>query len=64
MAAQKGENVYEQSEGFWEKYIKGRPAVPQTFFDAIFKYHSDHEGNFDTVHEVGAGYASTILSPK
>lgn len=62
MATEEGDNAYNQSQDFWEKYIKGRPAIPQTFFDFIFKYHSDHNGRFDAAHEVGAGVG--VHSPR
>lgn len=62
MTIQKGDNVYNLGQDFWEKYIIGRPAIPQTFFDLIFKYHSDHNGRFDVAHEVGAGVG--VHSPR
>jgi SAM-dependent methyltransferase len=62
MIRQSSDNVYNQSQDFWEQYIKGRPAIPQTFFDFIFKYHSDHNGRFDAAHEVGAGVG--VHSPR
>ena len=62
MAALNGDNAYNQDHDFWEKYLKGRPAIPQTFFERIFDYHSDHGGQFDTAHEVGAGVG--VHSPR
>lgn len=64
MAAQKGENVYNQSGDFWESYIKGRPQIPQSFFDTIFAYHASHctAISFTSAHEVGAGVG--VHSPR
>ncbi|CAF9913662.1 MAG: hypothetical protein GOMPHAMPRED_007990 [Gomphillus americanus] len=62
MAALNGDNAYNQDRDFWEKYLKGRPSIPQTFFEQIFNYHSDHGGRFDTAHEVGAGVG--VHSPR
>ncbi|KAL1591699.1 hypothetical protein SLS60_011698 [Paraconiothyrium brasiliense] len=59
---QKGENVYNQSQNFWDSYIKGRPSIPQSFFDTIFAYHASHNGSFTTAHEVGAGVG--VHSPR
>lgn len=55
MAIAKGQNVYAQDNDFWDKYIAGRPKIPQSFFDRIFDCHAQHNGTFDNAHEVGAG---------
>lgn len=47
--------IYARDSEYWEKYLKGRPQLPDTFFDRIAKYHADHGGSFDVVHDVGAG---------
>lgn len=46
---------YVGDEAFWEKYIKGRPPIPESFFQHICKYHATHGGGFGVVHDVGAG---------
>ena len=48
-------NEYAQDEQFWETYIKGRPRVPESFFERIYSYHASKGGAFDTVHDAGAG---------
>ncbi|KAI1877579.1 hypothetical protein JX265_003587 [Neoarthrinium moseri] len=51
-----GEVFFAQNNDFWENYLKGRPRPPDAFFDRIFAYHqSQGNGNFGTVHDVGAG---------
>jgi ubiquinone/menaquinone biosynthesis C-methylase UbiE len=45
----------EASSDFWEAYLKGRPSVPQSFWDRIFQYHAEHEGSFDAVCDLGSG---------
>ncbi|KAJ4359559.1 uncharacterized protein N0V89_000114 [Didymosphaeria variabile] len=59
---QKGENVYNQSQDFWDSYIKGRPSIPQSFFNTIFDYHASQNGSFTAAHEVGAGVG--VHSPR
>lgn len=54
-AIAKGQDVYAQDNDFWDKYIAGRPKIPQSFFDRIFDYHLQHHGHFEKAHEVGAG---------
>ena len=46
---------FARDKDFWNNYLKGRPQVPDVFFDRIFRYHQEHGGNFGTVHDVGAG---------
>ena len=48
-------NVYDQTEDFWQKYLSGRPRVPDSFFERIFTYHAQHGGSFGTAHDAGAG---------
>ena len=48
-------NIYAQDDEFWETYIKGRPRVPESFFERIYSYHASKGGAFDTVHDAGAG---------
>lgn len=40
---------------FWKQYTHARPLVPDSFFEAIFKYHAEHNGGWDLLHEPGAG---------
>ncbi|KAK2594643.1 hypothetical protein QQS21_007619 [Conoideocrella luteorostrata] len=47
--------IFAQDKEFWTNYFKGRPQVPDSFFDRIFAYHASHGGVFGTVHDVGAG---------
>ena len=49
------DKTYERDKAFWEKYFKGRPQIPESLFERVCKYHSEHGGQFDTVHDVGAG---------
>jgi trans-aconitate 3-methyltransferase len=48
-------NPYDRNEAFWNRYLKGRPKVPDGFFDMVFSYHAEHGGRFGVVHETGAG---------
>lgn len=47
--------LYDQDSDFWQKYVKGRPQVPDSFFERVFGYHAEHGGDFGTVHDAGAG---------
>ena len=47
--------VYQGGREFWEDYVKGRPHIPQSYFDSIFDYHQQNGGAFGTAHDVGAG---------
>ncbi|PKX92303.1 methyltransferase tpcM [Aspergillus novofumigatus IBT 16806] len=49
------DKFFAQDDIFWENYLKGRPRVPDSFFDRIFDYHKAKGGHFGTVHDVGAG---------
>ncbi len=41
------DNVYAEAPGsFWDKYIKGRPQTPQSFWNRIFDYHATDSGHF------------------
>ncbi|KAK7995702.1 hypothetical protein PG990_014475 [Apiospora arundinis] len=50
-----GNKVFDQDDQSWENYSRGRPQVPDAFFDRIFAYHEGKGGQFGTVHDVGAG---------
>lgn len=47
--------IFAQDDQFWANYLRGRPRVPDAFFDRIFGYHQAQGGAFGTVHDVGAG---------
>ena len=47
--------TFARDEAFWNNYLKGRPRVPNAFFSRIIQYHQAHNGQFDTVHDAGAG---------
>jgi len=47
--------IFEQDDDFWSNYAKGRPRVPDSFFDRIFAFHGQTRAPFGTVHDVGAG---------
>jgi SAM-dependent methyltransferase len=49
--------IFAQNNEFWDNYLKGRPQVPDSFFNRVFDYHQEKGGNFGTVHDVGAGNA-------
>jgi trans-aconitate 3-methyltransferase len=53
--AQDNNPFAEQDEAFWSQYMHGRPRVPSSFFDQVFRYHESHGGRFDIAHDVGAG---------
>lgn len=50
-----GNKVFAQDDKFWGNYQRGRPQVPDAFFERIFAYHETHGGKFGTAHDVGAG---------
>ena len=54
------------TESFWEGYLSGRPQVPETLFDRIFKYHADNGGKFGVLNDIGAsiGNYSARLAKK
>lgn len=57
--------IFAQDKKFWNNYLKGRPRVPESFFDRIFSYHEGQGGTFGTIHDVGAGngpYAQKLRS--
>ena len=49
------DKVFSGDDEFWAKYQKGRPQIPDSFFERIFDYHSRHGGHFDTAHDAGSG---------
>ena len=53
--ANEGRTLYSGSDKFWEAYRKGRPQVPDSFFERIYNYHAQHSSGFSTVHDAGAG---------
>ena len=60
-----GKEVFAKDKAFWNNYLKGRPLAPDSFFSRIFDYHESHHGQFNTVHDVGAGngpYADKLRS--
>lgn len=62
---EKSGKIFAQDGKFWDNYSRGRPQVPDTFWDLIFGYHRDKGGLFSTVHDVGAGngpYAQILRS--
>ena len=52
---QETNDTYARDEAFWNKYIKGRPSIPDSFFERVYKYHTEHGGKFSVVHDMGAG---------
>jgi SAM-dependent methyltransferase len=57
--------IFAQDDKFWDNYSRGRPRVPNSFFDRVFNYHQAKGGTFSTVHDVGAGngpYARVLRS--
>ncbi|GIC90440.1 methyltransferase tpcM [Aspergillus udagawae] len=57
--------VFARSKAFWDNYLRGRPQVPQSFFQRIYRYHWENGGRFGTVHDLGAGigpYAKELRS--
>ena len=48
-------SIYDGGGDFWVEYVKGRPNIPQSYFDTIFDYHARNGGSFDVAHDVGAG---------
>ncbi|KAJ5816546.1 Methyltransferase type 11 [Penicillium robsamsonii] len=57
--------IFAQDDEFWDNYSRGRPQVPDTFWDRIWSFHETKGGAFDTVHDIGAGngpYAQLLRS--
>lgn len=52
MAAQE---YIDQSEEFWQEYVRGRKHVPDSFFNRIYDFHAQNGASFDLAHEPGAG---------
>jgi SAM-dependent methyltransferase len=58
-------DVFARGKAFWNNYLKGRPSAPESFFERIFRYHQEHGGRFNTIHDAGAGngpYAGILRS--
>lgn len=49
------DNHYDRNADFWTTYLKGRPKIPDSFFDRVLDYHHHHGGEFGTLHDAGAG---------
>lgn len=49
--------TYDRDNTFWTKYERGRPVVPESFFEKIFDHHRRKGGRFETVHDAAAGPA-------
>ena len=45
------DTFFAQDDEFWANYLKGRPAVPASFFSRIFNYHQDNGGSFGTMSD-------------
>ena len=59
------QDVFARGKAFWNNYLKGRPSAPDVFFERLFRYHEEHGGRFDIIHDVGAGngpYAAILRS--
>ncbi|KAF4155536.1 hypothetical protein CNMCM6069_007944 [Aspergillus lentulus] len=59
------DQFFARSKAFWDNYRRGRPQVPPSFFQRIYRYHRENGGRFGTVHDVGAGigpYAEELRS--
>ncbi|KUJ10976.1 S-adenosyl-L-methionine-dependent methyltransferase [Mollisia scopiformis] len=39
----------------WADYIKHRPIYPSSYYDRIYRYHSEHSNTWDVAHDVGTG---------
>ncbi|EMC95554.1 hypothetical protein BAUCODRAFT_493190 [Baudoinia panamericana UAMH 10762] len=52
---EEGSQLWNLDKVFWDNYLKGRPKVPDSFFERIFNYHAKHSGNFENAHDAGAG---------
>jgi SAM-dependent methyltransferase len=47
--------MFDKADDFWDTYRKGRPQVPDSFFERIYHYHAQNGNDFGTVHDAGAG---------
>ena len=55
-------NTYkDHNDQWWEDYYKLRPRVPDSYLNRIYSYHRDHGGQFNLVHDVGAGGGQMAL---
>lgn len=44
------------STSFWEKYARGRPTVPPSFWHRLITYHTQHgNAQFSHIHDLGSG---------
>lgn len=50
-------DLYDKDYDFWDNYIEGRPQPPESFFERIFAFHSQHSNSFALAHDAGAGAA-------
>ena len=48
------QNLYSGESNCWAEYQKGRPEVPESFYERIFNYHAEHGGQFGIAHDTGA----------
>ena len=53
--ADASDTMYAKTDDFWNTYRKGRPQVPDSFFERIYNYHAQNGNDFGTVHDAGAG---------
>ncbi|KAK4503432.1 hypothetical protein PRZ48_004347 [Zasmidium cellare] len=51
------DNIFDIDSSFWTNYEKGRPSIPDSFFNRILQYHQAHAGGWETLHDAGAGPA-------
>jgi ubiquinone/menaquinone biosynthesis C-methylase UbiE len=57
------DKIFARDKAFWNNYLKGRPQVPETFFERIFRYHKEKNAGFGKAHDAGAGngpYSQTL----
>jgi SAM-dependent methyltransferase len=55
-----GDGRYAGDNEFWARYARGRPSVPQSFWDRLYDWHASHNGHFGTVHDIGGGAGSFV----
>lgn len=49
------EIFYKGGSDYWKAYREGRPNVPDSYFKRILEYHSRKNGQFNALHDMGAG---------
>lgn len=54
-ALEDNNNHYAKDAEYWNKYIKGRPQIPDSLFERVARYHASRGGHFGRVHDVGGG---------